>query len=66
MFTRATRSSFFPDMSTDLARKQAVFKSKLYRRGCKFTLRHPAVLAVWHQDTEHRFSTAEEAEEFYN
>lgn len=63
------RIFIFPDLSNALAKKRATFnpvKSRLYQRGIKFSLRHPAVLCFTHQQREHRFHTAEDAEKFFN
>lgn len=63
------RIFIFPDLSNTLAKKRATFnsvKSKLHQKAVKFSLRYPAVLCVTHQQVEHKFNNAEDAERFFN
>ena len=60
----------FPDryLSKEDAKKRASFsaiKSKLFDKGIKFTLRHPAVLAITLEGVEKKIYTADDAEKFF-
>lgn len=61
------RIFIFPDLSNALAKKRATFnpvKVKLYQRGIKFSLRHPAVFCFTYQQRENH--SAEDTETFLN
>ena len=60
----------FPNryLSKEDAKKRASFsaiKSKLFDKGIKFTLRHPAILSITLEGVENKFHNAEEAEKFF-
>lgn len=58
----------FPDYSAALSKKRAAFnpvKAKLYKKGVKFFLRHPAVLCVTYQQMDYKFESVDAAEDFY-